>query len=131
MAAALSTSDNQGGCPWLRARREGRRAIFAEEARRAAGRCRRQPHRQKMAFVYRKLSATLEAALRPWRADYRPRPGTHPSAAGFLAHLPLWQASLRAHSGPRLADRPPGTLIGPAQIFAFQLATLRLRPHAH
>ena len=36
----------------------------------------RQPFRQKRAFGYRKLEATLEAAGRPWRADLRLRPGT-------------------------------------------------------
>ncbi len=124
MRAHLSLSDNQGVSASLLASLEADAAIFPEEARRAAERYRRQPHRQKMAFVYRKLSATLEAALRPWRADYRPRPGTYQGATDFLDDLRLVQASLREHSGPRLADGRLGTLIAQAEIFGFHVATL-------
>ena len=130
MRAHLSLSDNQGVSAELMASLEADAALFPEEARRATERYRRQPHRQKMAFVYRKLSATLEAALRPWRADFRPRPGTYQSATDFLADLRLVQASLRAHSGPRLADGRLGTLITQAEIFGFHVATLDLRQHA-
>jgi phosphoenolpyruvate carboxylase len=130
MRAHLSLGDTQGVSEALLASLEADTAIFPDEARRATERYRRQPHRQKMAFVYRKLSATLEAALRPWRADYRPRPGTYQGAQDFLADLRLVQASLRAHSGPRLADGRLGTLIGQAETFGFHLATLDLRQHA-
>ena len=83
-----------------------------------------------MAFVYRKLGATLEASQRPWRADHRPKPGTYASAAEFLADLRLVQESLRRHGGQRLADGRLGTLIRQAEIFGFHLATLDLRQHA-
>ena len=104
--------------------------VFPDEARRSAERYRQQPYRQKMAFVYRKLGATMEASQRPWRADHRPKPGTYASAADFLADLRLVQESLRRHGGERLADGRLGTLIRQAEIFGFHLAALDLRQHA-
>ena len=62
-------------------------AIFRDEAARAVERFRDQPYRQKMALICRKLGATLEASLGPWRADHRPAPGTYASAAEFMADL--------------------------------------------
>jgi len=103
---------------------------FPDEARRSAERYRQQPYRQKMAFVYRKLGATMEASHRPWRADHRPKPGTYASATEFLDDLRLVQESLRRHGGQRLAEGRLGTLIRQARIFGFHLATLDLRQHA-
>ncbi|MEO8360565.1 MAG: phosphoenolpyruvate carboxylase, partial [Vicinamibacteria bacterium] len=90
----------------------------------------RQPYRQKLAFVYKKLQATLEATARPWRADHRPVPGTYASATHFLEDLRVIQTSLRRRAGNRLADGALGTLITQAEIFGFHLATLDLRQHA-
>src|SRR5207247_6740501 len=66
----------------------------------------------------------------PWRAAYRPRPGTYRDACDFLTDLRLLESSLRAHGGPRLADGRLGTLLAQAEIFGFHLATLDLRQHA-
>ena len=62
-------------------------ALFPEEAKRAEERYRRQPYRQKLLYVYRKLGTTLEASSRPWRADHRVRPGTYAGADELLADL--------------------------------------------
>jgi phosphoenolpyruvate carboxylase len=126
----LSTASRQGVDDALLASIERDAALFPDEARRSAERYRQQPYRQKMAFVYRKLGATLEASQRPWRADHRPKPGTYPSASEFLADLVLVQDSLRHHGGARLAEGRLGTLIRQARIFGFHLAALDLRQHA-
>ncbi|HXY40270.1 MAG TPA: phosphoenolpyruvate carboxylase, partial [Vicinamibacteria bacterium] len=104
--------------------------LFPGEARRAAERYARQPYRQKLLYVYRKLGATLEASVRPWRADHRPRPGTYTDAAGLQLDLQLLQSSLRRHHGERLADGRVGTLACQAAIFGFHLASLDLRAHS-
>ncbi len=104
--------------------------LFPEESRRAEDRYRRQPYRQKLAFVYRKLQRTLEAAARPWRADHRPLPGTYPDARSFIEDLRIIQKSLRRRAGDRLADGALGALIAQAEIFGFHLATLDVRQHA-
>ena len=104
--------------------------VFPEEARRAEDRYRRQPYRQKLAFVYRKLQGTLEAAARPWRADHRPQPGAYADATEFLLDLRVLQRSLRRRAGRRLAEGGLGTLIAQAEIFGFHLASLDLRQHA-
>ena len=104
--------------------------LFPEESRRAGEHYKRQPFRQKLAFIYRKLEATLEAAGRPWRADLRPRPGVYPDAAAFLQDLRMVQDAVRARAGRRLAEGRFGTLIAQAEIFGFHLASLDLRQHA-
>ena len=105
-------------------------ALFPEAARIASAHYPREPYRQKMTFVYRRLKATLEAAGRPWRADHRPRPGAYSSAEAFIADLRLVQDSLRRHSGARLADGRLGRVVTQAEVFGFHLATLDLRQHA-
>jgi phosphoenolpyruvate carboxylase len=104
--------------------------IFPEESRRAEDRYRRQPYRMKLAFIYRKLQRTLEAAARPWRADHRPLEGAYPGAPPFVDDLRIIQKSLRRRAGNRLADGALGTVITQAEIFGFHLATLDLRQHA-
>jgi phosphoenolpyruvate carboxylase len=126
----LSTAARQGVDEELLTSIERDAAVFPEEARRSAERYGQQPYRQKMAFVYRKLGATMDASQRPWRADHRPKAGTYASAAEFLADLLLVQESLRHHGGHRLAEGRLGTLIRQARMFGFHLATLDLRQHA-
>jgi len=130
MHGHLSVAEERGVDRELLASLEEDAALFPEEARRVLEHYRREPYRQKMTFIYRRLQATLEAAARPWRADHRPRPGAYPSADAFLADLRLVQSSLRAHSGSRLADGRLGRLITQAEVFGFHLATLDLRQHA-
>ena len=130
MHGHLSVAEDRGVSDELLSSIEEDAALFPDDAKLAELRYRREPYRQKLSLVYRKLQATLEAADRPWRADHRPRPGAYPSADGFLADLRLVQESLRAHSGPRLADGRLGTLITQAELFGFHLATLDLRQHA-
>ena len=126
----LSTAARQGVDAELVASIERDSSIFPDEARRSAERYGQQPYRQKMAFVYRKLGATMEASHRPWRADYRPKAGTYASAGQFLQDLLLVQESLRRHGGQRLAEGRLGTLIRQARIFGFHLSALDLRQHA-
>ncbi|MEP7116401.1 MAG: phosphoenolpyruvate carboxylase [Acidobacteriota bacterium] len=126
----LSTGARQGVDPELNASIERDAALFPDEASRSAERYAQQPYRQKMAFIYRKLGATLDASLRPWRADHRLRPGTYANAGEFLADLLLVQTSLRRHRGERLADGRLGTLIRQARIFGFHLSELDVRQHA-
>jgi phosphoenolpyruvate carboxylase len=130
MHGHLSTAERYGMSHELRTSLEKDAALFPEAAERAAQRYRRQPYRQKLALVYRKLTATLEASQRPWRIDHRPRPGTYAAAAEFAADLRLLQDSLRAHGGGRLAEGRLATLAAQVAIFGFHLATLDLRQHA-
>lgn len=130
MHGHLSVAADRGVTPELLESIEEDGTLFPDEARSARLRYGREPYRQKLTFVYRKLQATLEAADRPWRADHRPRPGAYASADEFLTDLRLVQGSLRAHSGDRLADGRLGALITQAEIFGFHLATLDLRQHA-
>jgi phosphoenolpyruvate carboxylase len=105
-------------------------ALFPDEAARAAERYPAQPYRQKLAYVYRKLQATLQAASRPWRSDHRPQSGTYVSGGALLADLRLVQDSLRAHRGERLADGRLAALVSQVEIFGFHLAILDIRQHS-
>jgi phosphoenolpyruvate carboxylase len=100
---------------------------FPDEVKQAEERYRRQPYRQKLRYVYRKLGATLDASSRPWRADHVSSPGTYRDAAELLADLRLLQESLRSHRGERLAAGRLGTLVRQTEIFGFHLASLDLR----
>ncbi len=101
------------------------RATFVEE------RYTNQPYRQKMFFIYDKLTATLEDNERPWRHRRYARPGVYQDVDELLADLRLVQNSLRNHrGGQRLADGRLATLIKQVEIFGFHLATLDIRQHA-
>jgi phosphoenolpyruvate carboxylase len=130
MRGLISTADSFGITEALRASLRADEALFPDEMRRAGERYPRQPYRQKLALVYRKLGATLEANSRPWRPDYRPRPGVYESSADFVQDLDVLQSSLRAHRGERLADGRLGVLREQAETFGFHLASLDLRQHA-
>jgi phosphoenolpyruvate carboxylase len=130
MHGHLSTAERYGVTRELRTSLEKDAALFPEAANQAAQRYRRQPYRQKLALVYRKLTSTLEASQGPWRIDHRPRPGTYADAAEFGADLRLLQDSLRTHGGGRLAEGRLATLAAQVAIFGFHLATLDLRQHA-
>ncbi|MCM2255185.1 MAG: phosphoenolpyruvate carboxylase [Vicinamibacteria bacterium] len=126
----LSTAERLGVSPELRASLERDAALFPEVDARSRERYPQQPYRHKLAFVYRRLEATLEAASRPWRADLRPRPGTYADGGELIAELRLIQHSLRAHRGERLADGHLQDLVTQAETFGFHLATLDLRQHS-
>jgi phosphoenolpyruvate carboxylase len=126
----LSTGARYGADEALMASIDQDAAIFPDEAERSAERYQQQPYRQKMAFIYRKLGATMAGSLEPWRADHRPEPGTYASVDDFLADLQVVQTSLRRHGGDRLADGRLGTLIRQARIFGFHLSQLDLRQHS-
>ena len=130
MRGLLSSAESLGITEALRASLHEDGALFPEDMRRAVERYPRQPYRQKMALVYRKLGATLEESARAWRHEYRPRPGTYATAAEFVADLGVVQESLRAHRGERLADGRLGVLREQALTFGFHLASLDLRQHA-
>jgi phosphoenolpyruvate carboxylase len=126
----LSTTERRGVEPALLESLESDAADFPDEAAKAGSRYVRQPYRQKLRYVYRRLGATVEASARPWRSDHVGRPGTYADASALLADLRLVQASLRAHGGGRLADGRLGTLVRQAGIFGFHLAALDLRQHS-
>jgi phosphoenolpyruvate carboxylase len=126
----LSTSERLGVTPELRKSIEEDAQLFPEEARRVSERYPRQPYRQKLFFVYRRLQLTLDAAARRWRADFRPRPGTYGRPAELLEQLRLLQDSLRAHKGARLADGRLADLVAQVETFGFHLATLDVRQHS-
>jgi len=126
----LSATERRGVSAELEESLRRDAALLPEDARRAQERYRRQPYRQKLLYVYRRLGATLEASARPWRADHRVRPGAYASAAELLEDLYVLQRSLRAHRGDRLAGGRLGTLVRQAEIFGFHLASLDVREHA-
>jgi phosphoenolpyruvate carboxylase len=126
----LSVDERLGADPDLVESLRRDAAVFPDEARHAEERYRRQPYRQKLRYVYRRLGATLEAAGRPWRADYHARPGTYQDAKELLEDLGLLQKSLRNGRAARLADGRLGTLVRQAEIFGFHLLSLDLRQHS-
>jgi phosphoenolpyruvate carboxylase len=126
----LSATERRGVSAELEESLRRDAALFPDEARRAEERYRRQPYRQKLRYVYRKLGATLEASGGPWRADHRVRPGSYASAAELVEDLHVLQRSLRDHGGERLAEGRLGTLVRQAGIFGFHLASLDVREHA-
>ncbi|HEX6737234.1 MAG TPA: phosphoenolpyruvate carboxylase [Vicinamibacteria bacterium] len=130
LRAHLTVSDRLGISPALAESLKADAALFPDEARLATDVYARQPYRQKLALVRRKLLATLEAAARPWRADYRPQPGTYVAVDEFIHDLQLMEASLQEARGARLAQGRLGTLLAQARIFGFHLATLDLRQHS-
>jgi phosphoenolpyruvate carboxylase len=130
MHGHLSVAEGRGVSDELLGSMETDAALFPEDADHVASHYAREPYRRKMWFIYRRLRATLEAAARPWRADHRPRPGAYPSAEDFVADLRLVESSLRAYTGPRLAEGRLGAIIAQAEVFGFHLATLDLRQHA-
>ncbi|MCL4819540.1 MAG: phosphoenolpyruvate carboxylase [Vicinamibacteria bacterium] len=77
----LSMAARLGVSAELQAGLERDAALFPEVAARAAERYPQQPYRHRLAFLYRRLELTQEAAARPWRPDLRPRPGTYADAA--------------------------------------------------
>src|SRR5262245_1410662 len=123
----LSTTERIGVLPELVESLEKDALAFPAEARDGDARYRRQPYRQKLRYVYRRLGAMLEASSGPWRADHVPHPGTYRDADELVADLRLLQSSLRSHRGERLADGRLGTLVRQAEIFGFHLASLDLR----
>lgn len=130
MHGHLSTAARYGISPELGASIEADAELFPQEARLAATRYPLQPYRHKMAFIYRKLAATMEGTRHTWRADYALRPGAYRTADEFVADLRLIQESLRAHRAEGLADGRLATLILQAEVFGFHLAALDLRQHA-
>ncbi len=130
MHGHLSSSARYGITPELEASITADAELFPDDAGGIAARYPMQPYRHKMAYIYRKLTATAEANRRPWRADHVHRPGTYRHAGEFIADLRLMQDSLRRHHGARLADGRLAVLVQQAEIFGFHLATLDLRQHA-
>ncbi len=130
MHGHLSNSARYGITPALAESLAADARLFPDEARLSETRYALQPYRHKMAFIYRKLTNTLEHNQRHWRADYVPRPDAYHNAEELLADLRLVQESLRTHQGDKLADGRLAQLIRQVEVFGFHLATLDLRQHA-
>ncbi len=126
----LSMDEGLGTTPEFAASLAADARLFPEEAARAAERYPLQPYRQKLAFVHRKLRATLEAVPRRWKEGGPPSPGSYAAPEGFLADLRLIQGSLRAHRGERLASGRLAAIVSQVEIFGFHLATLDIRQHS-
>jgi phosphoenolpyruvate carboxylase len=123
----LSTTERLGVAPALLESLKADAEAFPDEAKGAEERYRRQPYRQKLRYVYRKLGVTLDASTRPWRSDHVTHPGPYRDASALVADLRLLQESLRAHGAARLADGRLATLVRQAEMFGFHLASLDLR----
>ncbi len=130
MYGLLSSSDRFGISQELEESLAQDHKLFPSEAASFQQRYPRQPYRQKMAFVYRKLQATAEGNRRPWRADRLAHPDEYASAEDFVAELELMADSLCCHRGERLAEGHLNTLIVQARTFGFHLATLDIRQHS-
>jgi len=126
----LSVAERVGVSDALRDSLASDAVLFPDEARRAAERYPAQPYRQRLALLYRRLGATLEAAERPWRADLRPRPGAFGDASEYLVELRRIQDSLRAHQGEWLADGRLADVVAQVETFGFHLASLDVRQHS-
>ncbi len=126
----LSTAARYGISDELRASLEADAQLFPERAEFVKTRYANQPYRQKMFFMYDKLTATLEDSQRPWRHERLPRAGIYEDAAAFLEELRMVQESLRARGAERLADGRLARLVRQVEVFGFHLATLDIRQHA-
>ena len=131
MHGHLSTARWRGITPALQAGLEADETLFPEEAVYIRRHYPFQPYRQKLAYVYRKLSATSEDARRPWRKERLPRARSYETVDGLLDDLRMMQDSLSAHrGGERLASGRLAVIIRQAEIFGFHLATLDIRQHS-
>lgn len=131
MHGHLSTSSRYEISEALRVSLEQDAELFPERKGFVEKRYAGQPYRQKMYFVYDKLTATREHNKRPWRAERLAHARVYESADAFLADLRLVQESLRlAQGGKRLAEGRLARLIKQVEIFGFHLATLDMRQHA-
>ncbi len=116
--------------PALQVSLEADALLFPEEAQRNAERYPQQPYRHKMAFIYRKLSSTLEAARSAGPTTLAAPSNAYGQVGDFAADLRLMQDSLRQHKAAGLANGRLADLICQAEVFGFHLATLDLRQHA-
>ena len=130
MHGHLSVSARYGISDELAGSIEADARLFPDDARRLAEIYPGQPYRHKLDYIYRKLSATLEANDRPWRADHLLRPATYADVRQFIGDLQLIRESLQSHHGARLADGRLSDLLKQAEVFGFHLATLDVRQHA-
>lgn len=126
----LSTSERFGASPELVASLEADAAFFADDPLPYQQRYPRQPYRQKIGFIHRKLALTLEATAYPWQADRLPHPGEYPTEEALLADLYLLRDSLLAHRGQRLVSGRLGALIRQVEVFGLHLASLDIRQHS-
>lgn len=130
MYGLLSTDESYGISPELRDSLAADAELLPDEAAHYRHLYPRQPYRQKIALIYRKLQLTAEANQRPWRSDHVPQRGEYVHEDAFIADLVVMQESLRRHRGERLANGRLGRLIMQARVFGFYLATLDIRQHA-
>jgi phosphoenolpyruvate carboxylase len=130
MHGLLSTSDDYPTSDELLASLRTDIEAFPDEWPGVERRYPHQPYRQKMSFVYLKLTGAARDARRPWRAEPSPRDRAYRDADELLRDLRLMAASLEAIGARELARGRLGQLIEQVETFGFHLVTLDLRQHA-
>lgn len=90
---------------------------------------RREPYRQMLAIIRRKLEATRERTHALWD-EHAPDPMVYVRAEDLRADLEAVDASLRACQGTLLAEGRLSRLITCVRICGFYFATLDIRQHA-
>lgn len=130
MYGLLSSDESYGISPELWDSLDADAELLPEEAAHYRQLYPRQPYRQKIGLVYRKLQLTAEANQHSWRHEHIPRSGEYTNEEQFIADLVVMQESLRRHRGERMAAGRLGRLITQARVFGFHLATLDIRQHS-
>lgn len=90
---------------------------------------RREPYRQMLTIIRRKLTATLERAATMWD-DHPDNPMVYSDSSEMVKDLEAVEASLRACQGEVLADGRLSRLITCLRVCGFHFATLDIRQHS-
>ena len=126
-----------GISPQLAASLDEDARMFPELATTVVERNEFELYRQKCAYIYARLQATIRRTV-----DYAPRWGIdgiarsdedrtwYRGAAGLLQDLRLMDESLRANAGAALADGELHDLIRLVEVFGLHMATLDIRQHS-
>ena len=89
----------------------------------------REPYRQKLILMYRRLLATRTRNEVPW-SERESDPRVYRDAEQFLAELRRIERSLLSHRGASLARGKLRRLIRRVEVFGFHLASLDIRQHS-
>ncbi len=89
----------------------------------------REPYRQKLILVYRRLLATLQLNELDWN-DPESVDRAYPDADELLTDLRQIQSSLQSNKGSALARGILSRLLRRVEVFGFHLASLDIRQHS-